>query len=223
MTQGLVSGLPCIRRVQRGRQCAAHLSRPSSLMPNPPSAFPFHARTAAGSHLPKVQALGLLQTVKPHASPQSAFPLHAGTAAGSQLPKPQRLGLRQTVADSVASLVGLTPPGEAGQQSQAEAAASGVSTAAEACIGELAVVPPMLGISQCLLHRDHHKVYYEVGQLCCCLASRRTSRHDATLAQKLDLPVRGWELRHRPCPMSACGACSCPVSQPGLQMATGLR
>eukprot|EP00891_Asterochloris_glomerata_P007518 jgi/Astpho2/7518/Aster-02084 len=38
---------------------------------------------------------------------------------------------------------------------------AGESTTAEARTGELAVVPPMLGISQRLLHRDHHKVYYK--------------------------------------------------------------
>ena len=167
MTQALVSGLPCIRCCLEG---PAVCCTPE-------------------------------QAVKPHASPQSAFPSHAGTAAGSHLPKPQRLGLRQTVADSVASLVGLTPPGEAGQQSQAEAAASSTSTAAEARIGELAVVPPMLGISQRLLHRDHHKVYYEVGQLCSSLASRSSSRRGAALARKLGLPVPGWEPRPL---MSAC-------------------
>ena len=156
------------------------------------------------------QAVGCTpeQTVNmPHASPQSACPSHAGAAAGSNLPKPQSLGLRQTVADSVASLVGLTPPGEAGQQSQAEAAASSMSTAAEARIGELAVVPPMLGISQRLLHRDHHKVYYEVGQPCCRLASRRSSRRGATPARKLGLRVPGWELRH------FCGAHVCLQSR----------
>ena len=129
----------------------------------------------------------LLQTYQAHASAQSGLPHYAGTAAGSHVPKPQRLGLLQTVADSAASLVGLTPAGEAGQQSQAEAAASSMSVAAEACIGELAVVPPMLGISQRLLHRDHHKVYYEVSQLCCRLASRHKSRRGATLAWKLGL------------------------------------
>ena len=163
MTQGLVRGLPCIRCHPEGQAVCCTPEQTVKPHANPPSAFQSHIETAAGSHLPKVQALGLLQTVKPQASPWLAFLCHAGTAAGSHLPKPQRLGLRQTVADSVASLVGLTPPGEAGQQSQAEAAASSVSAAAEACIGELAVVPPMLGISQRLLHRDHHKVYYEVG------------------------------------------------------------
>lgn len=109
------------------------------------------------------------------------------------------MGLLQTVADSAASLVGLTPPGEAGQQSQAEAAASSRSTTAEARTGELAVVPPMLGISQRLLHRDHHKVYYKVSQLCCCLASRRNSRRATSLTQRLNLPVPGWEQRRRLC------------------------
>lgn len=31
-----------------------------------------------------------------------------------------------------------------------------------AVVGELAVVPPLLGSSQRLLNRDHHSVYYKV-------------------------------------------------------------
>ena len=31
-----------------------------------------------------------------------------------------------------------------------------------ALVGELAVVPPLLGSSQRLLNRDHHSVYYKV-------------------------------------------------------------
>lgn len=36
---------------------------------------------------------------------------------------------------------------------------------AKSVIGELAIVPPLLGSSQRLLNKDHHEVYYQVTQL----------------------------------------------------------
>ena len=116
------------------------------------------------------------------------------------------------MADSAASLVGLTPAGEAGQRSQAEAAASSMSAAADARTGELAVVPPMLGISQRLLHRDHHKVYYEVSQLCSCRAGGRNRLAVAAQVVPRSLTASAWvgaEARLPPL-MSACRAGSCP-------------